>query len=194
MPLLLLLLLLRWPAGDALPRLDEFDTEVHRRFENGRDFGMSRLVRWPALGRHFAAPIGALTDFAPENQQESAILDRWNREGWQVGLFVFGADIRTSKPEEFWHRAIKGPAVITPSTIRHELPQWQEGFSAASEAMARFQAGAPEHLTRLNNWTVVSRPVVASNEKCVSCHNAQTGKSKVKLGDVIGGVAYLYSR
>lgn len=205
MPLLLFLLLARWPAGEALPRLDEFDTQMHRRFEDGRLLGMSRIARWPTRDRHFKAPLGAKNDFAPENEMERAIVAGWNEESWQVGLYVFGRAIRTSKIEDFQHRALKGPAVLLDGTPRASVPAWGEVFPVAAKAQSEIEGGAKEYRARLNGWNVVARPVLAG-ATCGMCHASSappqsfskpddrtvTFQEGAKAGEPIGGLLYLY--
>lgn len=198
LPLALLLLFTRWPEATPPPAIDEFHSQILRRFSDGRGFGMSRIVRWPTLGHHFRAPAGAKTDFAPENGEERAIIARWSNDDWQSGLYVFGASIKTEPAAARFHRALKGPGVLHESTPRTELPKWEEVYPIAAEAMRRFELGAISHSAALNGWTLHARPVAAANESCAACHNsgpAHIGSAApVKPGDVLGGVIYLFRR
>jgi len=198
LPIALLLLLVRWPESAPPPAIDEFHSQMLRRFSDGRGFGMSRIVRWNTLGHHFSAPMGAKTDFAPENAEERAIIDRWSRDGWQSGLYVFGASIKNEAAATRFHRALKGPGVLHEATPRSELPKWEEVYPVASEAMHQFELGATSHAAIVNGWTLHARPVVAAKETCAQCHNGGTARldtaAKVKPGDVLGGVVYLFRR
>lgn len=188
---LLLLLAARWPEATSLPNIDEFHSQMLRRFAGGKAFGMSRIVVWPTLGRHFRAPIGAKVDFKPENEQEQAILDRWSSGGWQTGLYVFGAAISSAPESARFHRALKGPGVLNENTPRAELPTWNAVYPAAVEAMRRFESGATAHIASVDGWTLVARPVTASKETCAKCHSSD---GNLELGAPLGGVIYLYRR
>lgn len=195
---ILLMLAARWPEGAAPPRLDEFDAEVQRRFSDGRGFGMSRLLRFPTLGRHFRAPAGARTDFAPENEREREIIERWTRDGWQAGLYVFGAGIRDSGVEAHFHRALKGPGVLVEGTAREELPRWEEMYPVALRAMEAFERGRDFREETIGSWRVTARAVRAPDERCVECHNRGLARiergRQFQAGDALGGALYLYRR
>jgi len=198
LPLAFLLLLARWPEAAPLPAVDDFHAQMIRRFSDGRGFGMSRIVRWNTLGHHFNAPPGAKLDFIPENDAERAVMERWSRDGWQAGLYVFGASIKSEPLQARFHRALKGPGVLQEGTPRGELPKWEEVYPVAWEAMRRFELGAPGYSAVVAGWTLHARPVAASKEACAQCHNAGAahlnGATKVTVGDVLGGVIYLLRR
>lgn len=197
-PLAFLLLLLRWPEAAPPPAIDEFHAQMLRRFSDGRGFGMSRIVRWNTLGHHFSAPAGAKVDFAPENEAERTIMAKWSGDGWQAGLYVFGAAIESEPAALRFHRALKGPGVLHEATPRGELPKWDEVYPVAAEAMHRFELGAASHSAVVQGWTLHARPVVASKETCAQCHvngaRGDAGAARVKPGDVVGGVLYLFRR
>ena len=211
---LLLLLAARWPEATSLPNVDEFHSQMLRRFSDGKGFGMSRIVMWSTLGHHFSAPLGAKYDFKPENEREQAIIGRWSGEGWQTGLYVFGTSIKTEPQSALFHRALKGPGVLNENTPRAELPAWADVYPVAAEAMLRFESGATSHTARVNGWTLHARPVTATKQACIDCHTGglvrfgtftklSDGTYKeaappptpvIKAGDPIGGVLYLYRR
>ncbi|MEP7365764.1 MAG: hypothetical protein ABI972_21125 [Acidobacteriota bacterium] len=188
---LLLLLAARWPEASSLPNVDEFHNQVLRRFSDGRGFGMSRIIMWPTLGQHFRAPMGAKVDFKPENPREAEIIGRWSEDGWQTGLYVFGASVSAEPASALLHRALKGPGVLNEETPRAELPKWADVYPIAAEAMKRFEAGATSHTAQLNGWTLHARPVTATKESCAQCHKSETG---ISVGDTLGGVVYMYRR
>ena len=189
---LLLLIAARWPEATSLPNVDEFHAQMLRRFSDGRGFGMSRIVMWPTLGHHFRSPVGARVDFKPENPAESEIIERWSTEGWQAGLYVFGAKVETEPVSSLLHRALKGPGVLNENTPRTDLPKWSDVYPIAAEAMLRFHNGANSHTANLNGWAIQARPVKASKEACVQCHDTES--TIVKVGDVLGGVMYVSRR
>jgi len=210
-----LLLAARWPETALLPHVDQFHAQMLRRFSDGKGFGMSRIVRWNTLGEHFRAPAGAKTDFKPENEQESAILEGWSNGGWDTGLYVFGAAIKTEPASAFRHRSLKGPGVLLESTPRAELPAWADVYPIAAEAMRRFESGAASHTASLNGWTLHARPVAATKQTCVECHTygpfrTMTSRMRpaeanadqlrepatpvIQTGDILGGVIYMYRR
>lgn len=203
---LLLLLAARWPEASQLPNVDEFHAQMIRRFSDGRGFGMSRIMIWPTLGRHFRAPAGAKVDFKPENPREAEIIERWSSEGYQTGLYVFGASVKTEPAGALRHRALKGPGVLNENTPRADLPAWSDVYPFAAEAMRRFEAGRDSHSAQLNGWTMLARPVAASKQACVDCHTkgpvsliaptdgAPPAQAELKAGDTLGGVIYLFRR
>ena len=215
---LLLLLAARWPEASSLPNVDEFHSQMLRRFSDGKGFGMSRIVTWSTLGRHFRAPVGAKVDFKPENAAEAEIVARWSSEGYQTGLYVFGSAIKTASPDDLMHRALKGPGVLSENTPRAGLPAWAEVYPIAAEAMRRFESGAESYTAQLNGWTIHARAVMAANQRCVECHTSGHGGGLVRLstfarnedgtyrevaapaapairmGDTLGGVVYMFRR
>jgi hypothetical protein len=216
---LLLLLAARWPEATSLPNVEEFHNQMLRRFSDGRGFGMSRIMIWSTLGRHFRAPIGAKVDFKAENATEAQIITDWTRDDYQTGLYVFGASVASEPASTLDHRALKGPGVLNDATPRNELPKWAEVYPVAVEAIRRFERGASSHTTQLNGWTLHARPVVATKQACVECHTkgpAWDGlvrlskfvaeadgtykevppppAPEIRIGDTLGGVIYMYRR
>jgi hypothetical protein len=129
----------------------------------------------------------------------------------QVGLYLFGTAIANSEPALLNFRALKGPAAITRGTPRPAwyptlaepaapkpgaLPDWNAIYPVAQKAMKSFQDGGKGFETTVDNWNIAARPVIASHERCVSCHNhpAYRSTGEVKLHQAIGGVLYAFQR
>jgi len=112
----------------------------------------------------------------------------------QVGLYVIGSAIEMAEPQVLSYRALKGPAAIkeTPrpawypsAEVRpakpNALPDWNAIYPLARRAMKSFRDGGSGFETTLDSWQIAARPVIASREACVSCHNGQ-----VELNQLIG--------
>jgi hypothetical protein len=76
------------------------------------------------------------------------------------------------------------------------LPDWEAIYPLARRAMKSFQDGSQGFETTFGNWTIAARPVMASQARCVGCHNAQPGGNAhpVVLDRPIGGVLYAFRR
>jgi hypothetical protein len=190
--------------------IDRLDQAIQRRFAAPPQlFGMSRVVVPGSLGAHFQPVPGAATDFRPETPAEQELIRKLHDSSVHVGLYVFGAAISNSAPETRDFRALKGPAVITAGTVRpawyppfaHKasgpdaLPDWNAIYPIARAAMRRFESGEKSFEASAGSWSVAARPVPASAQSCVGCHNNPAiGRSAraIALDDTIGGVLYLY--
>jgi len=185
------------PDASLIHRLDQ---AVQRRFASPPAvLGMSRVAMPPSFGAHFQPAPGAATDFRPEAADERTLLRDLDASSMCVGFYVFGAAILRSAPEARDFRALKGPAVVTPDTVRpawyppfapkisspDALPDWTAVYPIAREAMATFARGGATLESSAGQWQVLARPVPASSAACVGCH-------RVAPNAAIGGVLYLY--
>src|SRR5262249_17331665 len=99
--------------------IERLDAAIQRRFAAPPELlGMSRAVGPGSLGRHFQPAPGAVTDFRLETLEEQALMRDMQSAGIRAGLYVFGAAITREAPEIRDFRALKGPGVITPGTVR----------------------------------------------------------------------------
>ena len=116
-----------------------FMRQVLRRFGEFRTFGMSRIISFNVLGRHFpGSGFGAAVDFQAENAAETQIVERLHAEGVLIGVYAFGRSAAHDEASALNHRAMKGPAVVTAGTLRplsgpfarpeiptlHQMPEW----------------------------------------------------------------------
>jgi hypothetical protein len=176
--------------------------------------GMSRMVVPASMGEHFTPAFNTTRDFLPENEKERRILADLESAHLQVGFYVFGRAILGSEAPAFSYRALKGPAAITKGTPRpalyptainlnassDALPDWQTIYPLAQKAMKSFADGGSGFKTTLGSWNIATRPVLASQEKCVACHNSSPRfysprhTEALLLNQPLGGVIYAYRR
>ena len=113
---------------------------------------------------------------------------------------MFGRAVLDSDPEKLDFRALKGPAAMTAGTPRpawypasemglvseNPLPDWKAVYPLARRAMKSFSDGGTGFETQIDSWKVAARPVMASQQRCLTCHNG------VSLDQPVGGVLYAY--
>jgi hypothetical protein len=56
--------------------------------------------------------------------------------------------------------------------------------------MKSFQAGESGFDTAIGDWIITARPALATDGRCVHCH--QAAGSKAKLGEAVGGILYAH--
>lgn len=201
------------PQPPDLPLIDRLDGLVQQRFQTPlpNTLGMSRVMVPSSFGRHFQPGKIAERDFVPENPDEQEVVARLEEKGVQVGLYLFGAAITVAAPQALDFRALKGPGAVTRGTPRpawypslapgfppqpDALPDWNAIYPLAREAMRSFQGGGKGWVGTLGGWNIAARPVVASDQRCVSCHNNQPLRTgpEAKPGEPIGGILYAFRR
>ena len=204
-------------GGPKLPDrdlIDRFDAVIQQRFATPpgpQALGMSRVAYPPSFGTHYQPQLSAPTDFRPESPQEAALVQELTSHSARAGFYVFGAAILRWDFQAQGYRALKGPAAITPGTVRPSwypdmpkvlftpppdaLPDWRAIHPIARQAMRSFAEGGKSLEAVLDGWTLLARPVPASAESCVGCHNnpaISRSPRPVALHDAIGGVLYAY--
>lgn len=193
---------------DELPTLiDNFDEALQQRLLKPapKTLGMSRIMVRPSFGHHFAPVRSDKRDFMPENAHEKELVAALEARGVQLGVYLFGEDVLKHDSAALNFRALKGPGAITEGTPRpgwypglaksktideNALPDWREIYPVAQKAMKTFQTGEPGFETEIGNWTIAARPALATDARCVHCH--QAAGSKAQLGDAVGGILYAY--
>ena len=203
------------PAAD-LELINRLDALVQHRFQDPAplSLGMSRVARPVSMGTHFYPKRASARDFQPENAVENVVISALEEQHIQVGFYVFGNVITSLEASDVTldsYRALKGPAAMTRGTPRpawyppsrktvavdpNALPDWEAIFPLASKAMRSFQDGGQGFEIVAGDWNIAARPVIASNQRCVNCHNSMAfGRQRtIKLNDPIGGVLYAYRR
>jgi hypothetical protein len=173
--------------------------------------GMSRVTpNNPSFGQHYLPQFTVTRDFEPENGPEKNALDALETAPVQVGLYLFGRAILDSRIETPNYRALKGPAAVTqggprptwyptgvnPAALPDALPDWKEMYPVAQRAMKSFADGGTGFETSMGTWSVAVRPVIASQERCLTCHNsmAHGTSGAVFLNQTLGGVIYAFRR
>jgi hypothetical protein len=197
------------PPAPDLDLINRLDTVVQHRFQDPKPFslGMSRIARPVSMGTHFYPKRSSPRDFQPESPTEKVVIGALEEQRTQVGFYVFGSDIVGSEASELNYLALKGPAAMTRRTPRptwyppsaktgavnpNGLPDWEAIYPLARKAMQSFEDGGQGFETAFGNWNIAARPVIASQQRCVTCHD--TSEHPIKLNDPIGGVLYAYRR
>jgi hypothetical protein len=201
---ILLLVLLSGTEGNHLRMIDQLNQSVQVRFEtppNPAALGMSRILRPRSFGEHFTPQFNTTRDFEPENDGERKAIAALENESVQVGFYLFGRAIAESPAEILNYRALKGPGAMTRGTPRpawypallntpvaeaDTLPDWRAIYPLAQRAMRSFADGGTGFETSLDSWHIAARPVLASQEKCLSCHHG------LALNQPIGGALYAF--
>jgi hypothetical protein len=173
--------------------------------------GMTRMTPSnPSFGQHYLPQFTVTRDFEPENDAEKYALDALEAAPVHVGLYLFGRAILDSRIETPNYRALKGPAAVTqgaprpkwyptgvnPAAPPDALPDWKEMYPLAQRAMKSFVDGGTGFETSIGMWSVAVRPVVVTQERCLTCHNSVaygTGGAVV-LHQALGGVIYAFRR
>jgi hypothetical protein len=204
------------PESD-IELIDRLDTIVLHRFADPMpaNLGMSRIAGPPSFGEHYSPNWTSLRDFQPERSIEQEAIAALEARHTQVGFYLYGRAIAESAPADLNFRALKGPAVMTRGTPRpawypslpmrtdlipngnaNTLPDWNAIYPLARKAMQSFEDGGHGFETELGNWNIAARPVIATQERCVTCHNnpAYRPSHVTKLNETIGGVLYAYRR
>jgi hypothetical protein len=170
------------PEPGELNRLNDC---IQRRFLARTTFG---------LGRILPDQFHGVRQFRPENADEQAVVNQLGEKGYQVALYLAGRNVLTvpsrSPLVPLYRYAVQGPAYITHLENPEELPRTDFLFDASSAALQAFNTGRDYSDVQKGGWTVALRPLRASNDACVQCHNA--AGARVKMNDPLGVVMYVY--
>jgi hypothetical protein len=183
--------------------IDDLNESVQARFASPpepRMLGMSRAMVVPSMGRHYEPDFTTHRDFYPENAGERKVIAALEERQIQVGFYLFGQAILRDGPEALNFRALKGPGAMTIDTPRPawyptistprsegSLPDWKAIYPLAQRAMKSFQDGGHGFEASLDSWQILARPVLATQQACLGCHNAPAGLHKP-----LGGALYAY--
>jgi hypothetical protein len=170
------------PEPSELNRLDDC---IQHRFLARTTFGMGRILPDQFHG---------VRQFRPENTTEQAVVNQLDQKGYQVALYLAGRnvlDVPSPIPNLALYRyAVQGPAYITHLENPEELPRPDSLFDTSRTALVAFRTGQGYSDVQKGDWTIALRPLRASNDACVQCHNA--AGARVKMNDPLGVVMYVY--
>ena len=208
-------------VSDDLRMMDALDEVVQARFADpgAQVFGMSRQLMPGSLGEHFLPAVTRDRDFQPATQEEKAAISALESNHVEVGFYLFGRAVASSESTDLNYRALKGPGAMTAGTPRPSwyprtalafsppqapsltekkpdtLPDWQEIYPLARKAMRSFVDGGNGFETEVRGWEIAARPVLASQARCVTCHEQMNnGSAGFKLHEPVGGVLYAFRR
>lgn len=190
------------PGSEAL---DVFDRAVQRRFHNVIGFGMNRIStrRW----------------FVPETTEEKDAVKALRHDGYEVCLYLVGRNILQDIPEErrksepFFGSGVShlmsGPVFVGEGTLKG-LPEGREMWEPAREALRKFDNGASRTSFEIAGWNIEARPVMASDDKCLSCHGydsrlvsdpqapgrrrMEIQRNQLRIGDTLGVLLYVHRK
>jgi hypothetical protein len=169
------------PEPDELNGLNEC---IQHRFVGRTGFGMQRIVTNQFHG---------VPQFIPENSAEQAVVNQLGQDGYQVALYLAGRNVlSTRSPNSLlqpYRYAVQGPAYITRLNAE-ELPRPETLLEAGRAALEGFNNSTSYSDIKKGSWTVALRPLRATNETCVQCHNA--AGAQVKMNDTLGVAMYVY--
>jgi hypothetical protein len=164
----------RNPEFEEIARLNDC---IQARFLSRTSFGMSRI----AIQYH------GVRKFQPENANEVAVVDRIQKKGYELAVFLAGRTV-LSFPLPM---SVQGPALVTNLGDPKQLPGSDVLLPESRAALASFKSGNA-YDARIGDWTVAMRPLRASNAGCVACHNPGALQSGVQIGDALGVVMYVF--
>jgi len=202
------------PSASDLSLIEEFDACIKLRFElppaQPTNLGMSRAAVPPSFGQHFVPQFETTRDFVPENNREKKALAALEAAPIQAGFYLFGSTVVDAPAGAPNYRALKGPAAITggaprpawyptasnPAPSPDALPDWKAIYPVAQKAMKSFADGGSGFDTSVGTWQIAVRPIIASRQRCVACHNAPGFATKIpaELNHALGGVLYAFRR
>jgi len=169
------------PEPADLNRLNDC---IQHRFVGRAGFGMQRIVTNQFHG---------VPQFIPENTTEQAVVNQLGQDGYQVALYLAGRNVLgTPSPNSLlqpYRYAVQGPAYITRLNAE-ELPHPETLLEASRAALEGSNNNESYGDIQKGAWTVALRPLRASNETCVQCHNA--AGAHVKMNDTLGVAMYVY--
>jgi hypothetical protein len=192
------------PDSRLLSLLDDC---VQQRFKDiDKGFGYRRIVKLGDTPHRFK----------PENAKELKVVDELRRARLDVFLYVAGRSVLGEKPTDkeptiYSRRRIKGPASIMPTDYyddNENLPRAEQLWDQSRTAMLAFQTSNTYKFS-FGKWRFSARPVRATDQSCLDCHNASVTlipprlagngpelqiTKPLRIGDPLGVVLYAYER
>lgn len=155
-----------------------------------------------------------LGSFSPVNEEESLLLSEFEKDGWKVGLYLFGR-VSTRKeskgdaaPKFMVNYRLNQPLPITATLKMKQLPGASKLMKEVKTAFIEFQTpNSPRENNyefTIGKWSYFARPVRAVNESCLKCHtdyviteklaNGQFRFKKRGVGDANGVIVYGFAQ
>ena len=166
------------------------DERIQERFRKTDErFGITRVVRLDDSPH----------TFRPEHVGETAAVENLKRAGLDVVLYVAGRRVLSEQPDASWPQAaqwrlVKGPVMVAarPQDVA-QAPAPIEMWDVSRRAMQAF-AVTDAYDARHDAWTIIARPVRASDLTCLTCHPRKNEPGALRIGDPLGAVLYAYRR
>lgn len=200
------------PVDDAALRpasavIERFDAAVQQRFLTEPNFGMRRIVPVNPPSPH-------LEYFKPINDDETASVADFEKEGWQVSLYLYGRcanrKIVDGKEQEKFsiNYRLNEPLPITGGLLKKELPVPEKLLKQVKNAFIDFQTpdspNENNYEFSVGKWSYVAKPVRAVKESCLRCHadyviTEKVGDNRYKfrkraVGDANGVIVYGFAK
>lgn len=188
--------------------IDRFDRAIQERFLTEPDFGIRRIMPIPPPNPH-------LENFYPKNVEEKTSVADFEREGWNVDLYLFGrraipklsGDDKEPKNFSIEYRLNK-PLPVTKGLKAADLPEAKKLLKEVKTAFLEFQTpNSPNENSyefSIGKWAYVAKPVRAANQSCLKCHTDYVITSKLEnnqykfrrrqIGDTNGILVYGFSK
>lgn len=188
--------------------VETFNLLIQTRFLTESGFGGARIQPNPPHSNH-------LSSFYPKDELEKKAVKDFERNGWKVGLYLFGKTAGrkvkngVEQKEFLIEYRFKQPVIITKNIKnREELSHSNRILKQVKESFSQFQASEEnqekDFKFNTGGWWYFAKPVRAVNQSCVSCHadyvvvkKLEDGKYQFrtrKIGDVNGILVYGFKK
>jgi hypothetical protein len=184
--------------------IDDFDKIIQQRFLTSPGFGFARLVFVPV--RPTGPKPGHVDSFNPSSEAELSAVAGFEKEGWDVGLYLFGRRVqprtKTEKENDYDIRyRLFNPIPVTKGLKRSSFPKQKKLANEAKQAFLEFQRSNKNEMRfDVGEWSYIARPVRVANQTCLQCHTDlvitdKTAEGKFtarprRIGDVNGVLFY----
>ena len=170
---------------------------IQERFRDiDEKFGISRIARLDQTPHRFA----------PENVREMDAVRLLEQAGVDAVMYLAGRRLLAAGLEppqnSYGWSLVKGPVQITKISTELSAPRAAAIRDDAREALIAFGAGRSyEFGETIAGWTMVVRPIRASDAACLKCHRERSASRfanpdapgpLLRVGDPLGIVVYGY--
>jgi hypothetical protein len=187
--------------------VERFDKSLQQRFLTEPFFGIRRIQPVAPTNPHFEY-------FSPKNDEEKASVSEFEKQGLNVGVYLFG---KRTTPKKGKGDKIDGfsvnyrlfnPIPITADVKKKNLRPPEKLLRQVKKAFLEFQtpngANENEYVFNLGKWTYIAKPVRAVNQSCLKCHQDYVAVAKFssgkyrfrkrRIGDANGILVYGFSK